>query len=348
MCRVSFKYFYLGIASVCLLGAMCILRWMRQQTIERDNCITEIVARGGTARLRAGHKSLCRVVPSAIQGPLRPIQIIRFLPNRETWIRKITGEYAGLGANDPYLPREFGIRVTGVMPYTDGRTIRSDEELEFLRNGGAIERADFRFIDLSDSQVREIANLPCIRELNLAATNITDFGISFVARIQTLERLWISDTAVSEEAILSLLQLPRLRGLALGGIAIGDDALCQAARCTTLEELYLNSTHVTDMGLLCLENLPNLIILDLAGSHITDNGLVAIASMPRLQRLYVDRTDVGDSGLNWIAQNKNLKLISLEQTRVTADAVKRLQRMLPNCQIRFSTQNTKPYGDLSP
>jgi hypothetical protein len=74
---------------------------------------------------------------------------------------------------------------------------------------------------------------------------------------------------------------------------------------------------------LCLEKSP-----------VTDAHLKQVVRLRKLKYLSLFGTRVTDEGLGQLAGLKDLEVLLLNGTAVTDDGVARLQKALPNCEIR--------------
>ena len=99
----------------------------------------------------------------------------------------------------------------------------------------------------------------------------------------------------------------------LSGVSFRMDAtagLEQLNGLTDLQTLDLAGTEVTDAGLTHLKGLTQLVSLDLSGTNITDAGLMNLKGLTRLVTLDLSGTNITDAG------------------------ARKLDRALPECEIR--------------
>ena len=96
----------------------------------------------------------------------------------------------------------------------------------------------------------------------------------------------------------------------------GDSVIRELAQCPTLQGLNVPAAGVTNRGVQELSRLPNIKKIELSGNRrITDDGLVYLESA------------------------KSLQEVVLWNTAVTREAVKRLQKALPHCMIRWTERS---------
>jgi len=84
--------------------------------------------------------------------------------------------------------------------------------------------------------------------LSLTGTQVTDAGLTVLARFPNLTRLHLDRTRVSDAGLASLAGLTRLEYLNLYGSAVSDSGLSQLSGLTSLREIYLWRTAVTPAG----------------------------------------------------------------------------------------------------
>ena len=102
------------------------------------------------------------------------------------------------------------------------------------------------------------------------------------------------------------------------------------AELNNLERLYLGITQVSDVS--PLAELKSLRELSLSNTQVSD--LSPLAELKSLNELWLRGTQVSD--LSPLAELKNLEELDLSDTQVSDEQVQKLQRALPNCDIRWS------------
>jgi hypothetical protein len=96
---------------------------------------------------------------------------------------------------------------------------------------------------------RHLRDLPELRELDLAATKVTDEGLVHVGRLSELRGLNLSSTWVGDAGVQSLTQLRELRDLGLGGCRITDAGLRHLQALPKLERVNVHGARITPVGL---------------------------------------------------------------------------------------------------
>ena len=194
----------------------------------------------------------------------------------------------------------------------------------------------------SDADLKEIANLPKLRLLNLTGTKITDDGLAHLAGMQHLQNLQLAETSITGAGLVYLAPLKELRSLKLQGTKLTDDSLAHLAGFTNLTDLFLSNTPITDAGLAHLAGLQNLQWLALDHTRITDAGLVHLKEMKKLPSLNLDGTKISDDGLAHLAGLTQLMGLSLDDTQVTGAGLAKLNRLTD---MRWLNANRTKFTD---
>jgi len=150
------------------------------------------------------------------------------------------------------------------------------------------------------------------------------------------------DSPVVDEHLQHLKVLTKLERVYLSGLTrITDAGLQHLTNLTNLKELDIsgsvanpNRRHITDTGLEHLKGLTNLEKLSLNHTQITDAGLAHLMGLHSLKMLDLRNTMVTDLALEFLWRLKKLELLNLADTKVSAEGVSKLQKALPNCEIR--------------
>jgi hypothetical protein len=164
---------------------------------------------------------------------------------------------------------------------------------------------------VTETDLRELAQLPHLTHLDLSLTRVTDQGMLELKNAQGIEdlNLYYAEL-VTDEGIAALKGWKKLKRLNVRGAKISDTTLEHVSGITTLESLDVGSALVTDVGLERLVSLPNLKRLSIGGNEMGDAGLLALRQMPGLTHLDLTGQQGTDSNL-W----------SVNMTEVGLDAV---------------------------
>src|SRR5215475_1435610 len=138
---------------------------------------------------------------------------------------------------------------------------------------GRITAVDLRSSWVTDSDLRDLAQLPNLTTLNLSLTRITDHGMKELKnapRIVDLDLQYAEQ--VTDEGMSAIRGWKHLRRLNLRGTKITDMTLGHLGGMPTLEALDIGFVQFTDSGLENLVLLPNLKELTIGGNKLTDVG----------------------------------------------------------------------------
>lgn len=132
---------------------------------------------------------------------------------------------------------------------------------------------------LSDKCTEAIAALPKLEMLNLARTGVGDLGVSFLQKLEGLQKLVLCGTRVTDESLRVInSSMKALTELDLSCKRVTDSGLKQLHHLSKLTTLNLSYTQVSDEGMLALRQLPKLANLSLRWTRITDWAIGQLAS----------------------------------------------------------------------
>lgn len=176
----------------------------------------------------------------------------------------------------------------------------------------------FMSAPVTDAQLKKLSQLkPVIYSLGLANSNITDIGVSELAKINSL------------------------RSIDLGGTKITDESLKSLASLKQLRRLNLRKTGVTDAGLVQLQSNSNLDALDLAYTELTGLGFKGFTA--KIVELYLNDTKINDHGVKTITKFNNIQVLDLSGTQITDRSIPELIKLsslssltLFNCKLSIT------------
>jgi Leucine-rich repeat (LRR) protein len=132
---------------------------------------------------------------------------------------------------------------------------------------------------VTDSDLRDLAELPNLRSLNLSLTRITDHGMMELRNAPGIVDLDLQYAEqVTDEGVSAIRGWKRLRRLNLRGTKITDMTLGHLAGMSTLD---IGFVQFTDSGLENLVLLPSLKELTIGGNKLTDAGLRFLRQLPQ-------------------------------------------------------------------
>jgi hypothetical protein len=110
--------------------------------------------------------------------------------------------------------------------------------------------------------------------------------------------LKLTKVSFDNAELISRIRLsPELERLDLSNTAITDSGLRVLESMTTLQWLILDDTQVGDEGLKQINGLPKLRRLSLAGTNVSDRGLDTLVEVPDLENIDLRRTKVSAAGV---------------------------------------------------
>ena len=202
-----------------------------------------------------------------------------------------------------------------------------------LSDPGAAFGLDFFNAPLTDTGLKELANLKSLRALKLAATQVTDAGMKELAGLKNLQTLDLFSTDVTDVGLKELAALSELQSLSLWGTKATDAGMKELIGLKKLRQLNLTGVGLTDVGLKALIGLKGLKALFLDGTQVTDAGLKELAGLKNLTTLSLSFTAVTDAGLKDLAGLSGLQWLDLSNAKVTAAGIATLRKALPACTI---------------
>jgi hypothetical protein len=249
------------------------------------------------------------------------------------------------------------------------------DELERRAERGPMYAAAFKPVramtpdPITDDNVGDLWGLSACATLDLSGTEVSDTGLSRLAKAKNLSTLLLNDTRVTERGLaqLSALQhleglqlrrckklgaanptglsgLAKLRGLDLTDTPIGDRQLAGLKLPSQITHLNLSNTAITDQGLSHLVPLVHLIDLDLSGTQVAGPGLKYLGKLPSLSGLNLSRTPLADRDLQSLKDLVELESLCLDKTKVTDDGLKHLAGLSHLKHLRLEGTGVKGQG----
>lgn len=189
---------------------------------------------------------------------------------------------------------------------------------------------------IGDTAMKQVGALNELTELNLAKTAVSDLGVAELGKLNKLEVLDISEAAgITGTFFQNLKTNKKLRVLRAHHTVIRPEAIQFLVNCP-IEELNLEATPMNDLAMVSINKLDTLKILNLGHCGITDDGIRKMVVMKDLETVSF-RNNAGISSFlfNKLMRSKKLKSIDVSGTRIKEADVAKLNKILPECQIRF-------------
>jgi len=152
-----------------------------------------------------------------------------------------------------------------------------DDDLAYLVALPTLRRLQINAGKFSDAGMQWIVAATNLREVSLPRyAGLTSAGMNCLSRLENLERLDLSSSAVADEGLRHLGKLRKLKELILVDTKITDAGLANLAEVASLEVLRFDGTPVTDAGLPHLRALKKLRDISCRDTRVTRNGLVRL------------------------------------------------------------------------
>lgn len=207
-------------------------------------------------------------------------------------------------------------------------------------------------MEAGDMALEVVAGLPKLTGFKHRSTAVTDSGLEYLSRNQTLDSLLIQDFAITDQSgthlaklgKLTQLEIFRCQGFGTEGVLalkgmnltrltlrdlpnVDDRALEVFDDLPKLRRLYLHElTSVGDSGLQHLATLKSLEQLDIwTVPQMTDAAVDVIATLPHLKELSIRATGVTDATIDKVLGMQSLQSLTLKENgSVTAEGLKKL------------------------
>jgi len=225
----------------------------------------------------------------------------------------------------------------------------SDEGLLNLRPALSIVDLNLLYAEqITDQGMNAIKDWKQLAHLNVRGTRISDGTLGIVAKLEQMESLDVSNTAMTENGLEGLIPLTRLKHLAIGLNRLNDGALEILRFLTTLESLDLggprgvarNSQRSRSTGigpglLRALTELTNLHTLKLGHMPIgTDEIQKLAAPLAKVRKLGLEGCPrVDDQTLAALASWSSLAMLDVQDTAVTVAGVETLRKAKPALKV---------------
>jgi len=193
-----------------------------------------------------------------------------------------------------------------------------------------------------------------------ASRDFMDADLALLADLGpgAVQYLALSGSRATPEGVVGISGIVGLRDLSLANLDIGDTAVANiTAASPALRHVNLFGCDISDVGLKHLRRLPALESLSVEGPRITDRSMYIVSQFSRLKTLIVRNSDITDVGVEYVARNQalerlwlfgsavtdysvpalgeleNLEELGLLQTSITAAGLRRLEALLPDCNV---------------
>jgi hypothetical protein len=115
-----------------------------------------------------------------------------------------------------------------------------------IMNCSQLERCDLPFSSIHDKHMRELATLPCLRNVDVRGCNVSDEGIRHVCECRGITAIYLGGTNVSDDIVDNLGKLDRLEVLDVSNTRVTNKGIMGLTRLRSLREVCCNGCDVGD------------------------------------------------------------------------------------------------------
>ncbi|GET91159.1 hypothetical protein, unknown function [Leishmania tarentolae] len=160
-----------------------------------------------------------------------------------------------------------------------------------------------------------------LRSVHLSGCSIKDADVPNLAHLPCVEELFLSKTPITN--VQALAAGRRLRIIQLSNTQVNSDGIDGLQTLRYLTWLDLSSTLVNDVN--CLGQSPNLIYLNLAKTHVTSEGIANLSHVQTLEHLILNSNNI--HAVSFLAEFHSLKTLSLQRTWVDSADLEGFRRL---------------------
>lgn len=163
-------------------------------------------------------------------------------------------------------------------------------------------------MEAGDMALEVVAELPKLAAFKHRSTAVTDSGLEYLSKNQSLDSLLMQDFVITDQSGPHLAKLGKLTQL-------------EVFRCQGFGSEGVLALKGMNLTRLTLRDLPN----------VDDRAMEVFDELPKLKRLYLhELTSVGDSGLAHLAALKSVELLDIWTVPQMTDATVDVIAALPN------------------
>jgi hypothetical protein len=202
-----------------------------------------------------------------------PEDLIRFRPE----------EIGGLSINDE-VTTNFGI-VKLLPKFTNLKALRLE-------------------MNVDNTYLRYIDQLPALEELDVSNSLITGSGLVKLTRFRKLDTLNCACIDGGKDKLIDALKNTKISNLKFEGLDLTELDLKKIASLKTLKELYIGGNpQINDEALRCLANHPTLTHLDVSATSVSAHSLKTFQSIKNLVYLKFSKEQIPVQQLNYLQRN---------------------------------------------
>ena len=209
--------------------------------------------------------------------------------------------------------------------------------LQFPR--GTLHYLNLNKLEVNDKLLDVVGQLPSVRAIQMAETDITDAQLKKLSNIGTLEHLNLSGNMLKGSGFREMKGCNELVKLDICFNALerkfGDDV----AHFPKLRALFACHAGVKDVDVESIAKIKTLEHVKLSSNFdVTDKGVKALAALPKLGNIEIDGTKSNPASLLAL-KGLNLHLIGLDQEWDNRTIRMMLKKAFPKASFNFKTNN---------
>jgi serine/threonine protein kinase/formylglycine-generating enzyme required for sulfatase activity len=195
---------------------------------------------------------------------------------------------------------------------------------------------------VDDAAVENLRDCSRLQYFHTAGCAITDKTLEHLKELPELTSIAIGAdpgfNGISDAGLAMLSTFPALQKLSIGGANLTNEGLHHFSDFKHLQGLGLTAINgLTDEGLVHLGDIKTLTGVDVVATGAGDATMKRLSELPNLADLSISYTQVTDQGLEDLQALKGLKMVWVMYTSVTPEAIDRFHAAVPECRIRYGT-----------
>jgi Leucine-rich repeat (LRR) protein len=224
-------------------------------------------------------------------------------------------------------------RIGATVQLTSGRltSLRFDEvrrkpgvsDLLCLQHLTHLQQVDFYGTHVTVEVLQALASLPELQSISLNCCRlIDDTAIHALSGLQSLNALYLMDTAVTDATVEQLKGFDNLRRLRVDGTKQTGKTVARLLETHRLEELWLDGDQASPR---CIEHIvqcESLRSLALIGPSVTDETVAPLAAATFISELSILRARITDKSIQKLSALVHLRTLGLNDCAGVTDAAK--------------------------
>lgn len=174
--------------------------------------------------------------------------------------------------------------------------------------------------------MKHLARLDHLERIFLSENRITDEGLQSLANKPELIDVRLDGTGIKGPGLSHLRASSKIRHLGLGRTPTGDDLGRYVAALTNLGSISVG-INVTSALFEDLPLFPKLHNLNLTGSRAGDRALEWAARVPTIESIWANGTEVTDDGLAHLRALPRLEFLGLGATRISDQGLRHIAEL---------------------